>query len=131
MGSKNYSTSVDIWSVGCIFAELVNRKPLFAGTSDEDQLMKIFKLRGTPDCENWDGLKDLPLYKVKKLTKFQSDFAVHAGEPLSKLIPDLNEEGLELCESMLQCNPAERITAKDALTHKFFEDVPSYIKDMK
>ena len=43
MGSKKYSTSVDIWSVGCIFAELVNKKPLFAGASEEDQLDKIFK----------------------------------------------------------------------------------------
>jgi cyclin-dependent kinase len=38
MGSKNYSTSVDIWSVGCIFAEIVNRKPLFAGQNEEEQL---------------------------------------------------------------------------------------------
>jgi len=51
MGSKNYSTSVDIWSVGCIFAEIVNRRPLFMGQNEEDQLMKIFKGRGTPDSE--------------------------------------------------------------------------------
>jgi len=44
MGSKKYNTSVDIWSVGCIFAELVNRKPLFCGQTEEDQLDKIFKI---------------------------------------------------------------------------------------
>jgi cyclin-dependent kinase len=44
MGSKKYSTSVDIWSVGCIFAELVNKKPLFSGASEDDQLDKIFKV---------------------------------------------------------------------------------------
>jgi cyclin-dependent kinase len=43
MGSKTYSTSVDIWSIGCIFAEMVTKKPLFPGTSNEDQLQKIFK----------------------------------------------------------------------------------------
>jgi len=53
MGSKKYNTSVDIWSVGCIFAELVNRKPLFCGQTEEDQLDKIFKIRGTPSEEEW------------------------------------------------------------------------------
>jgi serine/threonine protein kinase len=43
MGSKTYSTSVDIWSTGCIFAEMVTKKPLFPGTSNDDQLLKIFK----------------------------------------------------------------------------------------
>ena len=64
LGSKNYSTSVDIWSVACTFAELVNRKPLFAGSSEGDQLNKIFKGRGTPDIDEWPEMKDLPLYKV-------------------------------------------------------------------
>ena len=63
MGSKNYNTSVDIWSVGCIFAEMVTRRPLFAGQNEEDQLMKIFKGRGTPALELWPQMKDLPLYK--------------------------------------------------------------------
>lgn len=62
MGSKNYSTSVDIWSVGCIFAEIVNRKPLFAGQDEKEQLQKIFKIRGTPNEEDWPGIKELPLY---------------------------------------------------------------------
>jgi cyclin-dependent kinase len=51
MGNKNYSTSVDIWSVGCIFAEIVNRKPLFASQDKAEQLQKIFKIRSTPSDE--------------------------------------------------------------------------------
>ena len=62
LGSKNYTTSVDIWSVGCIFAEIVNRQPLFAGQNDRDQLVKIFQIRGTPTTEFWPGLTELPLY---------------------------------------------------------------------
>lgn len=107
MGSKNYSTSVDIWSIGCIFAEIVNRRPLFAGQNEEDQLMKIFKGRGTPDAEEWPGLKDLPLYKP--------DYPQYKGELLSKLVPALDEQGLDLMDKMLKCNPAERITAKEAM----------------
>ena len=62
LGSKNYTTSVDIWSVGCIFAEIVNRSPIFAGQNDRDQLVKIFQIRGTPAMDQWPGLNDLPLY---------------------------------------------------------------------
>jgi len=46
MGSRKYSTPVDIWSVGCIFAEMANGRPLFAGTSEADQLDRIFKALG-------------------------------------------------------------------------------------
>lgn len=53
LGSKTYSTQIDIWSIGCIFAELSNMKPLFAGKNEKDQLKKIFKLMGTPDEESW------------------------------------------------------------------------------
>ena len=49
MGSKNYTISIDMWSVGCIFAELSNLKPLFAGKDEDDQLKKIFKVVGTPN----------------------------------------------------------------------------------
>lgn len=51
LGSKNYTTSIDIWSVGCIFAELSNLKPLFAGNNENDQLKKIFKIVGTPKVD--------------------------------------------------------------------------------
>ena len=63
LGSKNYTTSVDIWSVGCIFAEIVNRTPLFQGHNDRDQLNKIFAIRGTPSIDEWPGLTELPLYE--------------------------------------------------------------------
>lgn len=122
MGSKNYNTSVDIWSVGCIFAEMVTRRPLFAGQNEEDQLMKIFKVRGTPALEQWPGMKDLPLFKP--------DYPNYPSVPLSRLVPGLDEQGLDLLEKMLKCNPAERITAKDAMIHPYLKDVPEYIKKM-
>lgn len=50
LGSKNYNTSIDIWSVGCIFAEMSNLKPLFAGSNETDQLKKIFRVLGTPNA---------------------------------------------------------------------------------
>ena len=85
--------------------------------------MKIFKGRGTPDPEKWTGVKDLPLYKP--------DYPQYKGELLSKLVPGLDELGIDLMEKMLKCNPAERITAKEALQHPFLKDVPDFIRNMK
>lgn len=65
LGSKNYSTSVDIWSIGCIMVEMLNQKPLFPGSSEQDQLKKIFKIMGTPDATKWPGIADLPDWKVE------------------------------------------------------------------
>ena len=105
LGSKSYSTAIDIWSIGCIFAEMVNRKTLFPGLNEEDQLLKIFKGLGTPDPDtNWPKMRELPLYRA--------DFPIYQGEPLSKLVPTLDEQGLDLLDKMLKCNPAERISAK-------------------
>lgn len=64
MGSKHYDTAVDMWSVGCIFAEMVTGRPLFPGTSEKDQLIKIFVLLGTPTVEEWPEMGQLPQYKV-------------------------------------------------------------------
>ena len=65
MGSNDYSTPIDIWSIGCIFVEMVNGKALFTGTSEGDQLTKIFQIMGTPDPEKWNGLSQLPDWKVQ------------------------------------------------------------------
>lgn len=115
MGSKNYSTSVDIWSVGCIFAEIVNHKPLFAGNNEEEQLQKIFYVRGTPTEEEWPGIKELPLYP--------QDLQYFKPQSLANKVPTLCADGLDLMEKMLQCNPTQRITAKAAMNHPYFESI--------
>jgi cyclin-dependent kinase len=55
LGGKQYSTPVDVWSIGCIFAEMTMRQPLFPGDSQIDQLFRIFRAFGTPTEENWPG----------------------------------------------------------------------------
>jgi cyclin-dependent kinase 2 len=63
LGCKQYSTPVDIWSIGCIFSEMAMLKPLFPGDSEIDQLFKIFQVLGTPNEETWRGVRELPEYK--------------------------------------------------------------------
>merc|ERR550539_893899 len=82
MGSRKYSTPVDIWSVGCIFAEMVNGQPLFPGNSDADQLQKIFKILGTPNETNWPAVTELPEWKT--------DFQVYELHPWPNIVPNLD-----------------------------------------
>lgn len=123
MGSKDYNTSVDIWSIGCIFAEIVTKRPLFPGKNEDDQLTKIFKIRGTPTPEEWPGIQDLSGYK--------NDFPVYEKENIANHIQGLDVEGIDLLERMLVHDPTKRISAKEALKHPYLRDVPKEIKNMK
>jgi len=122
MGSRKYSTPVDLWSVGCIFGEMASSRPLFPGTSDHDQLMRIFKVLGTPNEHTWPSMYDLPEYK--------DNFQQHEAVPLSNIAPKLgnkdddpNLHGLELLKSMLEYEPSKRISAKNALKHPYFDGI--------
>lgn len=123
MGSNAYDSAVDMWSVGCIFAEMVTKKPLFPGKNEEDQLSKIFKIRGTPNADEWPNVTKLPGYK--------SDFTVQDKdkEDLSNYVPGLSPDGLDLLEQMLQLDPNKRYSAREALKHRYFRDVPEAVKN--
>ena len=64
VGSAKYSCPVDMWAIGTILAEMFNKKPLFLGESEIDQLQKIFLILGTPTEDSWPGVTSLPDYKV-------------------------------------------------------------------
>jgi len=123
MGSKNYSTTVDMWSVGCIFAEMVTGRPLFPGTSEKDQLLKIFTLLGTPTVDTWPGMAKLPQYKP--------DYPIYQLRDLSKLFPTLQKPGIELMLNFLKFDPNNRITAKDAMSHAYFAEIINAQKNLK
>lgn len=120
MGSRKYSTPVDIWSVGCIFGEMVTGRPLFPGSSEQDQLVRIFKLLGTPTPESWPGVTELPEYKP--------DFPMYPPQNVGSVIRQLDQAGIELLSHMLQYDPNNRITAKAAMNHPFFNDLNPAIR---
>ncbi|XP_067928158.1 cyclin-dependent kinase 2-like [Watersipora subatra] len=113
LGDKVYSTAVDIWSIGCIFAELVTKKPLFPGDSEIDQLYRIFRTFGTPDEKSWPGVTKLPDYK-KKFPKFERTGLVN-------VLPRLDKQGRDLIKRLLIYEPSSRISARDALNHPYFQ----------
>ncbi|CAO2821031.1 unnamed protein product [Amaranthus hypochondriacus] len=112
LGCTHYSTAVDIWSVGCIFAEMVRRQALFPGDSEFQQLLHIFRLLGTPTEEQWPGVTSLRDWHV---------YPQWEGQNLARAVPSLDPNGLDLLSKMLKYNPAERISAKVALDHPYFD----------
>lgn len=115
LGSRAYTTSIDIWSAGCIFAEMCTGKPLFPGTANEDQLIKIFRLMGTPNERTWPGISQYANYK--------STWQIFVPQDLRTLIPNLDSMGLNLLTSLLQMRPDARITARQALQHPWFHEL--------
>ena len=67
LGETKYTTSIDMWSIGCIFAELFDKVPLFRGRGEMDQLAKIFNVLGTPNENRWPGISEMPLFKTVNL----------------------------------------------------------------
>ncbi|KAE8338036.1 hypothetical protein BDV24DRAFT_138949 [Aspergillus arachidicola] len=112
LGGPQYSTSVDMWSCGAIFAEMCTRKPLFPGDSEIDQIFKIFRLLGTPDEDSWPGVTSFPDYK-QSFPKWKRDKD-------APLIPGLERHGLRLLDALLEFDPARRMSAKQARSHPYF-----------
>jgi serine/threonine protein kinase len=115
LGALEYSSAIDIWSLGAIFVELCTKIPLFPGDSEIDQLYRVFRTLGTPNEQTWPG--------VSKLRDYKKSFPNWAPTQLSSLVPGLDAEGLDLLSKMLEYNPTSRITAKEALAHPFFYGV--------
>jgi len=125
---KCYTKAIDMWSVGCILAELLGGKPLFKGRDYVDQLNQILSILGTPDDETLTRIgSERALRYIRSLPKTQKI-------PFSELYPNANPLALDLLEKLLKFDPAERITVEEALAHPYLEsyhdvdDEPSHEK---
>ncbi|CAK8687875.1 cyclin-dependent kinase 1-like [Clavelina lepadiformis] len=115
LGSSRYSTPVDVWSIGTIFAEMATKRPLFHGDSEIDQLFRIFRVLGTPTDDIWPNVTQLKDYK-------QSFPKWKAGN-LMDSVKNLNEQGIDLLAKCLIYDPCKRLSAKVALRHPYFDNL--------
>lgn len=114
MGSTKYGTAIDVWSTGCIFAEMACGRALFPGTSVQDELQRIFKILGTPSEDSWTGVSELP--------NWDPSFTKYAAKDITGIVPGLTPSGYDLLNGFLQYDPTKRITPKDAMAHEYLAD---------
>ncbi|KAG9449741.1 hypothetical protein H6P81_009706 [Aristolochia fimbriata] len=109
----NYGTSIDVWSVGCIFAELLGRKAIFPGNDCLDQLKRIVSILGSmPES-------DLEFIDNPKARKYIKGLPYSSGTPFVRLYPNANPLALDLLQKMLVFDPSKRISVTEALMHPY------------
>lgn len=120
MGLKEYSDKIDMWSVGCIFAEMLNGKILFRKKEEVEQMKGIYELLGEPQ-RRWPEIMKLKYWDVLKPKKrYQGTMNVY----LKQFCPEASENALGLLKGLLDFNPDRRLSAVEALEHPFFEERP-------
>ncbi|KAH8596849.1 kinase-like domain-containing protein [Bisporella sp. PMI_857] len=120
LGAERYGTAVDMWSVGCIFGELLTKETLLQGKNEVDELSKIFELCGIPTETSWPGFKRLPNARSLRLPKNPAS----QGSVIRAKFPFLTGAGAALLVSLLELNPAKRPGAQEVLDHPFFKEDP-------
>ncbi|KAJ0399005.1 hypothetical protein P43SY_008325 [Pythium insidiosum] len=118
-----YGEAVDMWSIGCIFGELLNRKPMFPGSDFIDQLSRVFRVLPVPT-------PDKRGYVVEgDALKFLESLPPCSPDSITKLFRKASPEALSLLRRLLCINPERRISAKQALAHPYFKSIRQQLGD--
>lgn len=120
LGAEKYGQAIDLWSIGCIFGELLTKEPLLQGKNEVDQLSKIFGLCGIPSEEIWPGFRRLPNAKGLKLPAQRQNM----GNVIRSKFPFLTTAGAALLSSLMCLNPGKRPSAVEVLEHQYFTEDP-------
>lgn len=111
---QEYTTAIDVWSVGCILAEMLRAKPLFPGRDYHNQLWLIMDVLGTPSSEDYYNIK------LKRAREYIRSLPFRKKAPLASLFPpETNPQAVDLMERLLTFNPQKRITVEEALLHPY------------
>ena len=141
LGAPRYGPAIDVWSLGCIMAELLASEPLFTGKTEIDQLGKMFATLGAPSETVWPGFSELPGARKVKFPhqpynhlrrRFPDDSSVALGpdgqerraEDTRHTPAPLSDAGFDLLNRLLAYDPTRRIAAEDASRHSFFAEFP-------
>ncbi|KAL4854151.1 Cyclin-dependent kinase G-2 [Chlorella vulgaris] len=127
LGQRKYSTPVDVWSIGCIMAELLSKEALFQARTEIELLTTILKTIGSPTEQSWPGLTKLPNARKLNLGKYSSGTLRQRFPPASLGFdgrPSLSEAGFDLLSRLLELCPEKRISCEEALDHAWFREHP-------
>jgi serine/threonine protein kinase len=120
LGSKMYDNSVDLWSAGCIFGEMLLGKSLFQGKNDAEQCVEIFKIIGTPDDNILPWLKESPEWNAGPTGE---GFIRYNKKSFKEAFPDINDENAyDILEKLLVFDPESRASAETILQHPYFKE---------
>jgi len=119
--SRRYDEGVDVWSVGCIMAELYLRKPFFPGGNHIEQLKLIFHYLGTPEDLDWIKTPDAKRWVSQMPKKPPKDF--------KQIMPNISDQSLDLLLTMLTIDPRSRITVQNALNHNWLKNLKRDVDD--
>lgn len=114
LGSTEYTSSIDMWGVGCIYYEMVTGRPIFPGQTVQDQLQLIFKKRGTPNEKSWPGISENKSFENYKFKKYP-------GEDLSTMAPRLDHYGRQLLDGFLSFDLNSRTSSYNGVHHATFK----------
>lgn len=112
---KKYTGAIDVWSVGCILAELIIRKPLLPAGSEEEQLNMITKLLGNPTSKLISKIDN------EKNKEFVQQLPKRDGKDFDQFFSGANPNAIDLLKKMLTYDPEERITVENALAHPYLK----------
>lgn len=117
LGLDTYTEAIDMWSVGCIMAELLQHEPLFPAKTDMAILEMMVKTLGSPNERIWPGFATLPAARQLKLPHQPYNF-------LEEKFPKLSKTGLSMLNGLLTYDPERRLTARQALRHPYLSELP-------
>ena len=112
---KKYTGAIDVWSVGCILAELIIRKPLLPAGSEEEQLNMITKLLGNPSAKLINKIEN------EKNNEFVQQLPKREGKDFNQLFKGASDNAIDLLKKMLTYDPDERISVEEALAHPYLK----------
>lgn len=123
LGSKTYTTAVDIWAIGCTFGEFLTQRPLLPGDNDIDQIHKIFYLLGCPNTRIWPDMTSLPKISHHEINLTQEQ-SRHKYNNIKVMMPSISEDGFNILNQLLAYDPKRRLDSSEALAHEYFYSPP-------